>query len=222
MIVRIVSTSLFAALLFGLAWSIPVKPALAIELVALVEQVDGVEDVAVLDFLAPGDLIDLGEDAQITLSYLASCHHEKIQGGIVIIGETNSTASGGVIDVSIVPCKSQEITRQGDSQVLEVVRPYHETRNFLSPEPDVIVFSVFPVFKSLARVASIRLVRLDRDEPERELKLKNGVGDLRDLRVRLEPNGLYRIINGNMDTIFRIDPDAATGQAAILSRLVVI
>jgi len=221
-IVRIVSTALFTTLIFGFAWSIPVKSASAIKLVALVEQVDGVEDLAVLDFLAPGDLIDLGKDGQITLSYLASCHHEKIQGGIVIIGETHSTASGGVIDVSIVPCESQEITRREDNLVLELVRPFQEARNFLSPEPDVIVYSVFPVLKSLARVASVKLLRLDRDEPERDMALKNGIADLRDLRVRLEPNGLYRIINGDMDTIFRIDADAATGPSAILSRLVVI
>lgn len=222
MIVRLISASLFPALILGLAWSVSAKPASAIELVALVEQVDGVEDVTVLDFLAPGDFIDLGEDGQITLSYLTSCHHEKIQGGIVIIGDTNSTASGGVIDVSIVPCESQEIIRRDDNLILEVVRPYQETRNLLSPEPDVIVFSVFPVLKSLARVSSVRLVRLDLDEPERELDLKNGVGDLHALRVRLVPNGLYRITSGDMDTIFRVDPGAATGQTAILSRLVVI
>jgi len=202
--------------------AVPPRPAAAVEVSVLVEHAKGVEDIDALDFLAPGELVDLGESGELTLTYLSSCRHERIQGGIVIIGETNSTASGGVIDVSIVPCKAQKIDQTADTRTLTVLRPFQETRNILSPQPDVIVFSVFPVLKSLAKVGSVKLVRLDRDEPERELRLKNGVGDFHSLRLRLEPNGLYKIINGETDTIFQVDSDAATDTKAILSRLVVI
>ncbi|MEQ9491202.1 MAG: hypothetical protein RIM72_19650 [Alphaproteobacteria bacterium] len=192
------------------------------DLAALVEQVDGVDDIAALDFLAPGDLIDLGADGALTLSYLSSCRHERIRGGLVRIGETGSTATGGEIDISVIPCDSQRVVRAGAGAEASVVRNFGDTRDMLSPEPDVIVFSVYPVLKSLARIGSVRLMRLDRDEPERDLTLRNGIGDFRDYRLRLAPDGLYRIINGETDTIFRVDAGAGSGDTAILSRLVVI
>lgn len=203
---------------------LPLLPteARAEDLVVLVERVDGVDDVVALDFLAPGDLIDLGADGALTLSYLSSCRHERIRGGLVRIGETGSTATGGEIDISVIPCDAQRVVRAGTGAEASVVRKFGDTRDMLPPEPDVIVFSVYPVLKSLAQIGSVRLVRLDQDEPERDLTLRNGVGDFRDYRLRLTPDGLYRIISGESDTIFRVDAGADSGDTAILSRLVVI
>ncbi len=208
-------------MMLAVAASLP-KAALADNYAALVEHAEGIEGVEALGFLAPGDLIDLGSDGRLTLSYLSSCRHEKIHGGLVRIGATASDASGGEIDVTTIPCEAQTVTRDANGEAT-VVRKYAGTRDMLSPEPDVIVFSVFPVLKSLKRVPSVRLVRLDRKEPERELLLEDGVGDFRTFRIRLAPEGLYQIINAetDIDTIFRVDPKAET-DSAILSRLVVI
>ena len=73
--------------------------------VAMVEHLsDGVADVQLLDFLEPGRVVKLGEKEALSLGYLNSCIREKINGGIVTVGENQSVVDGGDVEREKLQC----------------------------------------------------------------------------------------------------------------------
>jgi hypothetical protein len=68
---------------------------------ALVESLTGkLSDVAVMDYVRAGQVIRLGADQIIVLSYGASCVRETITGGTVIIGTKQSEVKSGEVQRS--------------------------------------------------------------------------------------------------------------------------
>ena len=68
---------------------------------ALVESLTGkLSDVAIMDYVRAGQVIRLGPDQTIVLSYGASCVRETITGGTVIIGTQQSEVKSGEIQRS--------------------------------------------------------------------------------------------------------------------------
>src|ERR1700682_820215 len=64
--------------------------------VALVEDVRGnLPGVEFMDYLDAGQVIQLGPQDTIVLSYLKSCMHETITGGAVTIGTERSEVNSG-------------------------------------------------------------------------------------------------------------------------------
>src|ERR1700743_2905477 len=74
---------------------------------ALVEDVSdtssGVEQVS---YLQPGQVIRLGSNDSIVLSYLSSCTRERIQGGTVIVGRDQSEVRSGAVERDSLPCNT--------------------------------------------------------------------------------------------------------------------
>jgi hypothetical protein len=69
--------------------------------VALVESLTGnLSDVAAMDYVRAGQVIRLGPNQTIVLSYNASCMRETITGGTVIIGTQRSEVKSGKVQRS--------------------------------------------------------------------------------------------------------------------------
>ena len=73
--------------------------------IALVEDITSTTaDVEFMDYVGTGQVIKLAPKDTIVLSYLKSCQHETITGGIVKIGAERSDVQGGTIKRAKVPC----------------------------------------------------------------------------------------------------------------------
>lgn len=75
--------------------------------VALVESIDNAAgaDVAFLDTVQAGRVIELDDRGVLVLSYFGSCVRETITGGRVVVGEASSSVSGGELTSEIVDCQ---------------------------------------------------------------------------------------------------------------------
>ena len=72
---------------------------------ALVEDVNSASaDVEFMDYVGTGQVIKLAPHDTIVLSYLRSCQHETITGGIVTIGADKSDVEGGKVVRAKVAC----------------------------------------------------------------------------------------------------------------------
>src|SRR5262249_52484317 len=77
---------------------------------ALVEDVKGATtDVQFMDYVGKGQVIKLGPDDVIVLSYLKSCEHETITGGTVTVGADRSDVQDGNVVRAKVPCDGGKI-----------------------------------------------------------------------------------------------------------------
>ena len=72
---------------------------------ALVEDVKSASaDIEFMDYVGTGQVIRLGPQDVLVLSYLKSCEHETITGGTVRVGTDKSEVEGGQIARAKVPC----------------------------------------------------------------------------------------------------------------------
>jgi hypothetical protein len=71
--------------------------------VALVEEVSGVSGIEVMDSLNEGQIIALGKNGKLVLSYTDGCATERAMGGTVTIRQGGSTNSGGQIQTERAP-----------------------------------------------------------------------------------------------------------------------
>lgn len=72
---------------------------------ALVEGVSGTSSVELMDYVYPGQVIDLGAKGSITLAHFESCVTETIRGGVVTVGAGSSDVSGGRLSAKETPCQ---------------------------------------------------------------------------------------------------------------------
>lgn len=72
---------------------------------ALVEAVSGAAGVELMDYVYPGQVIDLGAKGSITLAHFESCVTETIRGGVVTVGAGSSDVSGGRLSAKETPCQ---------------------------------------------------------------------------------------------------------------------
>ncbi len=106
-------------------------PVLAEEpLAALVEEItDGSAGVQAMDYVKPGQVIRLGPHNSIVLTYLSSCVHERIEGGIVTVGRDQSDVLSGEVERTSTPCDigrmrlTAEVASQSAGMVFRSLRP---------------------------------------------------------------------------------------------------
>jgi hypothetical protein len=58
-----------------------------------------------MDYVYPGQVIDLGAKGSITLAHFESCVTETIRGGVVTVGAGSSDVSGGRLSAKETPCQ---------------------------------------------------------------------------------------------------------------------
>ena len=91
-----------------LAWLICTGPCLAAgPMTALVEDVtSGAAGVEPMEYVEPGQVIRLGPQDVIVLTYLYSCVREKIEGGVITVGREMSDVSSGKVERNTATCDS--------------------------------------------------------------------------------------------------------------------
>ncbi len=66
---------------------------------AVIEDIVGSPpNIQFMDYVEPGQVIKLGQQDTIVISYLKSCQHEKITGGTVTVVSAKSEVQGGPVE----------------------------------------------------------------------------------------------------------------------------
>jgi hypothetical protein len=217
-----------ATLVAGLVLSVAASAKAPAPLVpiALVEDItSATADVEFMDYVGTGQVIKLAPKDTMVLSYLKSCQHETITGGIVKVGADRSEVQGGSIKRAKVPCSG------GKMQLASAEANASGASSFrLQSAPiNPLLYSVTPMVQ-LPRLAAsdprvLIIERMDKPGTERaEIAIdeKNpGFVDLAKTDTKpLSRGGVYRATVGPNKVVFKIDAKAKTkGKVPVVSRL---
>jgi hypothetical protein len=213
---------LIAATLAGLA-----TPVLAAPPVALIEDVQGqVAGAELMDYVAPGQVIKLGPDGALVLSYLKSCRRETVSGaGSVTIGAGESRVEGANLKSDIVNCDAghaQATARETSEVAATIVRGIGQDDDAALPQ--AIVYGASPIFEATGR-GTLAVERLDQAGERQQVELngrqfKGRFYDFAGTAHPLTPGGTYAATFGNSRIVFRVDPQAKAGPGPALGRLI--
>jgi hypothetical protein len=203
----------------GARMAAPLVPA------ALVEDVQSASaDVEFMDYVGNGQVITLGPNDVLVLSYLKSCEHETITGGTVHIGSEKSDLEGGKIVRAKVPCNggnmklsSAQANTSGASSfrlqnaafepTLYALPPIVEIPKMRSGESRTLVIE-------RAKRPNERFA-VDVEEPLAGGRFYN----LAKSNVRLRRGATYTATLGSRTVTFKVDAKAKSGKAPVISRL---
>jgi hypothetical protein len=222
-----------ARLVFAL-FAFAAVPALAADPVAIVEDAKGRNlDVDFMDYLEAGRVVKLGPGDELVVGYLASCWRETIKGGTVTIGAEQSTVAGGTVRREKVACagaKMQLTSDQAAKSGVMVFRapPRPAATAGTVPQPSQTIYGLSPVL-DVKGGGQITIARLDQAEapvtldiPAQQL-MRGSFFDMAKADRALVAGGVYRISTGaagsERQIVFKVDADAKSGQAPMLSRL---
>jgi hypothetical protein len=214
-------SSLFIAVtLVGLATPVLAAP------VALIEDVQGkVAGAELMDYVAPGEVIKLGPDGMVVLSYLKSCRRETISGaGSVTIGAGESKVEGANLKNDIVDCDAghaQATARETSEVAATIVRGIGPDDDSL---PEAIIYGASPIFEAKGR-GTLAVERLDQPSERQQIELdgrqlKGRFYDFAGSNHPLTPGGTYAATFGNSRIVFRVDPQAKAGPGPAVARLI--
>jgi hypothetical protein len=215
-------TSMFVvATLAGLT-----TPVLAAPPVALIEEVQGeVAGAELMDYVAPGQVIKLGPDGMLVLSYLKSCRRETVSGaGSVTVGSGESKVEGAQLKNDVVNCDAghaQATTRETSEVAATIVRSIGPDDADL---PQAIVYGASPIFEAKGR-GTLAVERLDRPGERQQIELdgrqlKGRFYDFAATARPLTPGATYAATFGPSRIVFRVDPQAKAGPGPALGRLI--
>jgi hypothetical protein len=195
-------------------------------LVAVVEDVSfDTGELQFMDLLELGQVIKLDAGQSVTLGYLSSCTRETITGGTITVGSEASKVSGGSLERELVDCDGGNLQLSaGQSQAAGVsVFRMAPTKVSNAPKPQRILYSVYPLIRFVNQTpptsVTILLERLGSEEESYSIDVTNGVADLAQENIALEPGGLYVAIAGDRKVVFRISPLASRTGGSVLGRL---
>ena len=224
MISKTLALATLAAILVPVSATSAKQPA-PLMLTALVEQVSGNSaDVEFMDYVGIGQTIKLGPQYSLTLSYLKSCAHETITGGTVLIGSDQSEVQGGKVSRTKVACNGGNIKLSAQQANASGASAFRLQSAAFNPS----VFAVSPVVQipKLTAGESRKLViepakgRGQRVEIEMAESLASGgFYDLATAKKRLTRGVIYTATLGSHKVTFKVDANAKSGKAPIISRL---
>jgi hypothetical protein len=195
--------------------------------VAVVEDVQGkVTGAEFMDYVAPGQVIKLGQGGSIVLSYMKSCWREVITGvGTVIVGADDSMVHLSEVKAGKVKCDSshsQLINREVGESAATVVRS-------LAPKgaasPELTLYGLSPIFEIPAR-GKLVVERLDLKGERHDVDLatasltRNKFYDFARTGKTLKPGGIYAASLGPRRIVFSVAQGAEPGLTPIIGRLV--
>ncbi len=136
--------------------------------VALVESIENAPGAGIgfLDYAFPGQVVELGPDGVIVLSYFATCLVETVRGGRLTVEAGASKVEDGEVESEKVPCQGANIdvtsaTSEAGASVTRVT-PFRE-----QDWSEWTTRSERPTFKwAEAGQATVTVVDLDADPPE--------------------------------------------------------
>ena len=193
--------------------------------VAIVESARGqVVGAEPMDYLVPGQVITVGANGHLVLSYFSSCAQETVTRGVLTVGTAESSISRGEISRTKIQC--------GNSQ-MEV--PVNSTTGggmvFRGPpvpqppaQPSVTIFSLTPMI-DVGDSGQLTIERTDRPGERHAATLFKGTlvkqrfYDFASAGTELKAGGIYLATFGSRKVSFKVDQLATPG-GPLLSRLV--
>lgn len=193
---------------------------------ALVEDIQGkVTGAEFMDYVVPGQVIKIGTTGSVVLSYLKSCRRETISGiGTVIVGADESKVHLSAVKDETVECDASHAhatTKETSEVAATVVRGITSAPE--STAPQVTIYGASPIFELKSRGALI-VERLDKAGERQQIEIGNNrirgkFFDFAKVNRALVPGGTYAATFGASKIVFRIDPQAKSGAAPVLGRL---
>ena len=195
--------------------------------VAVVEDVQGkVSGAEFMDYVAPGQVIKLGQGGSIVLSYMKSCWREVIAGvGTVIVGAEESMVHLSEVKAGKVKCDSshsQLINREVGESAATVVRSL-TAKGAMSPQ--FTLYGLSPIVETTGR-GKLVVERLDLKGERYDVDLataslaRNRFYDFARTGTTLKPGGIYAASLGSRRTVFTVAQEAEPGLTPIVGRLV--
>ncbi len=143
---------------------------------ALVEDVKSAPDAGVsfLDYVFPGQTIDLGSKGTLILSYFDSCMLETIQGGRVTVERGASAVDGGRVSMEKVACQGDQIvvaaaSGEGGAEAGAAVTRVQKDTPFSGQDwSEWTVKVARPTFKwtSTGGAATVSVIDMDQEPPQ--------------------------------------------------------
>ncbi len=201
------------------------RPVALVESVALAPKA-GVE---FLDYVFPGQEIELGPTGEIVLSYFSSCRHETARGGRLTVQKDAGKIEDGKITSVKAPCQGSKVivakeTGEAGASVTRATSPFQG-----QDWSEWTIKSAHPVFKwRVAGEVNVKVIDLDNDPPK-TLWAGSGTGKHLAYPTGAPPLKIgfpYEVqvsINGGkmLKAVFSIDPDLE-GPDTVLSRIVLL
>jgi hypothetical protein len=197
--------------------------------VALVEDVDAkVPGVAMMDYLEQGRRLDLGSGGWIEIDYFSSCLHERIVGGVVMVGTERSEVSEGTVERHPVQCDSGKITltdSQAERAAGFVQRGGAQLKNRIHAmeKNQLILHGASPLIVGDGK-NDVVIARFGDSHDRETLPLASSGGrpfyDYASHGRSLDSGAVYVATSGDRQVVFRIDREAAPGATPVLGRLI--
>jgi hypothetical protein len=191
---------------------------------AIVEDVDGkVKGVELFEYVETGRAIDTA-GGTVVLNYLASCTRETVTGGKLVIGDKESSVTGGQVQRSTVTCDGGKLvladaqSGKSGAQVFRAGPQKREGRATL-PKPHIIIYGTSPVITLSQPADAVLIERLDVSGAIVTLRPVKGKTDMAAEGKRLEPGGLYKATAGGVEVVFLVDTGAKPGKEPLVARL---
>jgi hypothetical protein len=202
-----------------------VAPAAAETPVAIVEDVQGtVVGAEFMDYVAPGKVIKLEPEAKLVLSYLKSCLHETITGGIVLVGAEESSVQFGEVQRVKVPCDMGAIQLSDEEANQSAATTFRKADHSGPAKKLPTLYGVSPLIE--AKIGGALMIERVDDESGEQYSVPLNVGqmvrgkfyDFAMVGKALTPGATYLAILGSRRFVFVVD-SSATSPAPIISRL---
>ncbi|MDD3445683.1 MAG: hypothetical protein PHS60_09760 [Zavarzinia sp.] len=131
--------------------------------IAVVEDVQAPSaGVNFMDFVFAGQVLDLGADGKLVVSYLSGCRSETILGGTVRFAETGATAQGGTVTAT-VPAGCQTAMAEIGADATEAGAVAVRGGDMGDETEDRVIRSSEPAFRWLAGgSAEVRIYNIGR------------------------------------------------------------
>jgi hypothetical protein len=196
---------------------------------AVVEEVKGIiPGVEFMDYVSPGQIIDLGPQDKVVLGYISSCVRETIVGGLVSVGTTQSSVSNGSVERTKVACdsgKMQLSEKEASQGAATSFRSIDVSNKFnsLTGRP-IVLHGMSPIIETNT-FGTLVISRLDVKGERREIGLypttlaRGRFLDLAKTPVAFTRGGTYVATLGPSTTYFRIDSQAKAGPTPVVGRL---
>ncbi len=221
------STTFVVAALTGLAAPALIAPAAwAGPPAALVEDVQGdVAGAELMDYVAPGQVIKLGPDGTVVMSYLKSCRRESVSGaGSVTVGSGESKVDGATLKSDIVNCDAshaQGTSRETSEVAATIVRGIGTDS---APVAQAIIYGASPIFEAKGR-GTLIVERIDQPGERQQVELsglqfKGRFYDFAGTSHPLTPGGTYVASFGPSRLVFKVDAQAKAGPGPAVGRLI--
>lgn len=191
---------------------------------AIVESITGnIAGAEVLDYVSPGQVIQLGNSGTIVLAHLESCMRETITGGEVTVGMHSSQVKGGRVSRENARCSSVAVSDSRTSYSAGAVFRSRLTDKRSTGSNRTAIYSLSPMFE-INDYGTMIVRRIDQPGEQYEIVVsptslvKARFYDFATTNGRLKAGGSYEVSLAADWVVFEVDESANAD--GLLSRLV--